>query len=130
MAESTDNSTDKRLENLQPPWKPGQSGNPTGKARGQRDYATLYKEALIKLAKKNNLEPDDLELEILSNAILNARVGNYKFYKDMMDRLFGKALQRSQVDGNITVNYEEMNDEQLDAAIREKARKAGVDQAT
>lgn len=93
MGENTDKNTDKRLENLRPPWKPGESGNPSGRPEGQKNYATLYREALIKLAQANGVEPDALELEIMANALLNARNGNYRFFKDMMDRLFGKAVQ-------------------------------------
>ena len=32
---------------LRPPWKPGQSGNPEGRAKGSRNRATLAAEALL-----------------------------------------------------------------------------------
>jgi hypothetical protein len=99
----TDKITDKRLKNLKPAWKKGESGNPKGRPFGQKDYSTLYKEALIKLAKLNNKEPDELELEMISKGILNARAGDYKFYKDVLDRLLGTAIQRSDVSGNLKV---------------------------
>jgi hypothetical protein len=78
------------------PFKPGQTGNPNGRPLGQRNYETLYRDALIKLAELNDKKPDELETEMLSNAIKLARGGNYSFYKDILDRLHGQAVSRSE----------------------------------
>lgn len=91
----TDKSTDKRLKNLRPAWKNGESGNPNGYPKGQRQFKTVYREALVQLAKKNNKTPEDIEWEIISKGILQARTGDFKFYKDLLDRLFGSALQNN-----------------------------------
>ena len=97
-------------EFLENQWKEGESGNPNGRPKGQKNYATLYREALIKLAKLNNKSPDELELDILSKGILNARAGDYRFYKDLLDRLHGTAISRAELtgkDGNpIQTSYE------------------------
>lgn len=85
----------KGIENLIP-FKEGESGNPNGRPKGQRNYATIYREALIKLAKLNDKSPEELEEEILSAGLLNARKGNYSFYKDVLDRLHGQATQKSE----------------------------------
>lgn len=90
---NTEGITDKRLENLRPPFKPGESGNPNGRPLGQRNYATIYREALLKLAKINDKTPEELEEEILSKGLLSARSGDYRFYKDIQDRLHGTATQ-------------------------------------
>lgn len=82
----------KKEDNLKP-FKKGQSGNPNGRPKGQRNYATIYREALIKLADLNDKTPEALEEEMLSKAILSARKGDYRFYKDLLDRLYGKAVQ-------------------------------------
>ena len=86
---------EKREANLIP-FKPGQSGNPRGRPLGQRDYATIYREALIKLAAKNNKSPDELEEEILSKGIASARGGDYRFYKDLLDRSHGTATVKTE----------------------------------
>ena len=100
MEQNTDKKTDKRLENLNPPWKAGEpSPNPSGRPLGQRNYATIYKEALIKLAKLNDKEPEELEDEILSNALLSARKGDYRFYKDILDRLYGTPINKTEMTG-------------------------------
>lgn len=94
---NTEVKTDKRLENLIP-WKKGDpSPNPDGRPNGQRNYATIYREALLKLADINGKTPDDLENEILSNALLSARKGDYRFYKDILDRLHGTPTQRTDI---------------------------------
>lgn len=80
--------------------KPGERLNPNGRPRGQKNYSTLYREALIRLAKLNNKTPDELEVEILSKGLLNARAGDYRFYKDMLDRLHGTATQKSDITTN------------------------------
>ena len=84
------------IENLIP-FKPGESGNPAGRPKGRRDYATVYKEALMKLAELNGKTPDELEVELLTNAIINARKGDYRFYKDVVDRMYGSAQQNIDV---------------------------------
>ena len=86
------------IENLKP-WKPGESGNPAGRPKGQRDYATIYREALIKLATLNNKTEEEIENEILSNALLSARKGDYRFYKDLIDRLYGTPVSRTELTG-------------------------------
>ena len=97
--DSIENSTKKKRGNKQNLilWKKGQSGNPSGKAVGQKNYATLYRQALIKLAKANKKDPNELELEILSNGIMSARKGDYRFYKDLLDRLLGTAVQNTDI---------------------------------
>lgn len=81
------------------PIKPGETRNPNGRPLGQKNYSTLYKEALIKLAKLNDKEPEELELEILSKGIMNARAGDYRFYKDLLDRLHGTAVNNTNLSG-------------------------------
>jgi hypothetical protein len=125
MNKNTEKNTDKRLANLRPAWKQGQSGNPSGRPMGQKNYSTLYRDALSKLAKANNLDPDELELEMVSNALLYARKGDYRFYKDVMDRLHGKAVQRNEVKGqfgiesitDLIAQFEDRNIETVETEI-------------
>lgn len=94
---STDKSTDKRLENLKPAWKEGDpSPNPSGRPKGLRNYATVYAEAMMILADKNATTPEKLEAEMVANAAVLARKGDYRFYKDFMDRLHGQATQKNE----------------------------------
>lgn len=106
------NSVNNRVRGLKP-FKAGESGNPNGRPVGQRNYATIYREALIKLAKLNDKSPEELEDEILSTGLLNARKGNYAFYKDVQDRLHGTALQKIESKNEININLTEEEKEKL-----------------
>jgi len=81
--------------NIKPRWKKGESGNPAGRPKGARNYKTLFREAYKHIAKDLKLgkEPNTLLVEILKRGIIEALKGNYSFYKDIMDRLYGKPTQ-------------------------------------
>lgn len=64
-----------------------------GRPPKQRNYATIYREALIKIAELNKITPEDLEDDIIKMAITKARNGDPIFYKDVMDRIHGKPVQ-------------------------------------
>ena len=118
MEENTEKSTDKRLKNLKPAWKPGESGNVKGKRPGQRDYATIYREALIKFAKSKKKTPEEIEELFEQVGFMKALSGDARFYQDFRDRIHGKAIQRNEHTG--------ANGKDLipDAASKEKADNA------
>jgi hypothetical protein len=93
-----DKKYDKRHENLIP-IKKGERLNPRGRGVGVKDYRTLYREAILKIAKANDKDPIELELEIVSKGLSLARKGDYRFYKDLLDRLHGQATQRKEITG-------------------------------
>jgi len=93
-AKNSDIIKAQRLKNIQKhTFKPGQSGNPKGHPKGQRNFITIYREALKSLAKKNDLKSEDLENEIIEAGIVQARRGSYSFYRDFQDRLHGMPNQ-------------------------------------
>ena len=60
MEENTERKTDRRLKNLKPAWKKGECPNPNGRPTGQKNYSTLYGEALIRIAKLNDKDPSKI----------------------------------------------------------------------
>ena len=76
-------------------FKKGESGNPAGKKKGVKNFATLYQEGLVALAKLNGKEPEELHLEILQQGIKRARKGDFRFYKDTLDRLYGQPVKKT-----------------------------------
>ena len=93
-AKNSDLIREKRLKNIQAhTFKPGQSGNPKGHPKGQRNFITIYREALKSLAQKNKTTPEQLEVEIIEAGIVHARRGTYSFYRDFQDRLHGMPNQ-------------------------------------
>lgn len=116
MAENNEVNKDVRLKNLEKgTWKPGQSGNPNGRPKGRRNFETIYYAALEKLAELNGKTAEELEDEIVQNAIATARKGNYQFYKDNMDRLHGKPQERiDHTTGGKSFNdYSELTEDEL-----------------
>lgn len=93
----------KGIKNLKP-FREGESGNPNGRPKGQKNYSTLYREALIKLAELNDSTPDELELDIIKKGLTSARKGDYRFYKDVLDRLHGQPTKKLEFDGNVNIN--------------------------
>jgi len=92
IVKNTKKNTKRKLNH--PMWKEGDpSPNPTGRPKGQRNYATIYREALLKIAELNKITPDDLENDMIAMAVKKARSGDPVFYKDVMDRVHGKPLQ-------------------------------------
>lgn len=81
------------------PFPKGVSGNPAGRPVGQRDYATIYKEALKKLAEAKGKTPEELEEIIQQVGITKAMLGDYRFYQDLHDRMYGKPTQRTEITG-------------------------------
>jgi len=74
--------------------------NPAGKLKGTEHFSTILDKALRRVAQLNKKESEELFEEIIGNAILQARGGNYKFYRDMLDRLYGKPRETVRVDTN------------------------------
>ncbi len=88
-----------RTRKLYPPWKKGVAPNPKGRGKGIKNFSTLFREALISLGKLNGKDPDVMELDIVRKGVLRAHRGDYKFYKDTFDRVYGTAVQRSELTG-------------------------------
>lgn len=104
--------TDKRHLNLKRDAGPG-------RPKGQRNFQTIYIEAMKILANKNSTTVEQLEAEMVANAAVLARKGDFRFYKDTMDRLHGSPVNRNEhggVDGadltikTIVVNKDASND--------------------
>ena len=62
--------------------------NKEGRPLGSKDFTTIFNEALKKIAKEKDIDPDSVEVNLVLRAISEARKGNFKFYKD---RKYGKA---------------------------------------
>lgn len=100
--EITENTVGKQLEPYQ--FKKGQSGNPNGRPKGSKNFDTIFDEALKRIAAANSKEPDEFDIDIVAKGLEMARKGDYKFWKDLLDRRFGKAMERHELsnpDGNL-----------------------------
>ena len=98
-------STEKQQKKKNPPnqFQPGVSGNPAGRPKGSLGFATKWRKFVIKIADKNNVKPEDIEDELLAIAYQRARKGDFQFYKDILDRVHGKAVQEIKQTTDLTI---------------------------
>jgi hypothetical protein len=87
---------EKRLRNLKP-FKKGQSGNPKGRRKGQRDYRTLFWLAIERIAENKGLEPEEVEEALHIKAIEKAGKGDFFFYQELNNRVHGKVTDKMDV---------------------------------
>ncbi len=71
-------------------FKPGQSGNPSGRPPGSLNFATKFRAFVEKVAENNEMTPEEIEEQLLAVGYKNAKAGNYNFWRDLHDRVYGK----------------------------------------
>lgn len=110
-------------------WKPGQSGNPGGVKKGTVFVSEVYKRLLA-------LPLDELEAFVPSNAAEVAALNQVRAtmeavplvalpsLREITDRTEGKAPQRVEHTGNVTLTA---RSESLEQLVAEHARKHGLD---
>ena len=79
-------------------FKPGQSGNPSGRPLGALGFKTIFEQAVKKIAKEKNLKESEIEVDLIIQAITKAKGGNYHYYRDIFDRIYGRPVQKIQGD--------------------------------
>lgn len=67
---------------------------------GSRNFNTLFREAIEKIAEEKKLPITDPEREMVIKAVVEALKGNFNFYKDIMDRNYGKAEDTMKLKGD------------------------------
>lgn len=87
----------KRLANLRPPFKPGQSGNPKGRRKGQRDYRTLFWIALEHIANNHDMTAEEVEEALHVAGITKAIKGDFFFWQEISNRVYGKPTDKMEV---------------------------------
>lgn len=101
MGNSDKNTVRPQNKNLRPPMKKGETLNPNGRPKGQRNYAVIYREALKNIAKANDKTPEEIEEMLEVTGLKKALKGDFNFWKDVRDRVHGKAPQTFDVNAKI-----------------------------
>ena|SRR3990167_3944565 len=65
--------------------------NPDGRPQGSKSFTTLMDEAVEEISKANNISKGEVWQILIKRGYSEAKDGNYPFYKDLLDRYFGKA---------------------------------------
>ena len=90
--------------------------NPNGRPLGRKNFKTLYYEAIERIAQSQGITGEEFEVKMIEQAARKGFNGDRGFYTDTMDRVHGKAEQKTTFDGNVNVNL----DPEIQASI-EKA---------
>lgn len=109
-SENTEEKQDKRKTNPNL-FKPGQSGNPAGRPPGALNFSTKWIKFIEKVADQNNTTTDQVDEQMLKVAYKQIMSGDHKYWKDIMDRVYGQATQSINVKAEL----------EIDARTREKA---------
>jgi len=64
-----------------------------GRTQGSLDFNTIFEEAVKKISSKLNIKPDDVDVEVLTKGIVLALGGNYNFWKEIIERRYGKVKE-------------------------------------
>src|SRR3990167_5461168 len=81
------------------PFLKGVSGNPAGRPLGSKNFSTDFDEVLEEIAKINNISKSEARKILIKRAYSEAKDGNYNFYKDILDRDYGRAKETIEVSG-------------------------------
>jgi len=78
-----------------------------GRPRGKRNFKTDFEIAAREVAEALRLgkEPDKVQIEIIKRGIRESLAGNYPFWKDVVDRLYGKVVEK--IEGKIRTEIEQ-----------------------
>ena len=71
----------------------GSSGNPKGRPKGRKDFRTLFYAAIKNMAKATGEKPDEIEMKLVQKGLASARKGDYRFWKDLHDRVHGQPVK-------------------------------------
>lgn len=75
-------------------------GNPGGgRPSGSANFKTKWEIFIDKVAKTNNLSPQEIDEQLFAIGYKKAKEGDFQFYKDIHDRIYGKAVQPNEHTG-------------------------------
>lgn len=96
--EENTGKTDKELSKEEKPWQFQEGDDPrrnlNGRPKGTKNFSTQFKEAVKVLAEDEGKEVDDMMLDIFKTAYNQAKKGNFNYFRDLMDRVYGKPVQK------------------------------------
>lgn len=71
--------------------------NLEGRPKGSESFSTKWKSFIEKVAAQNDMTPDQIDEQLLSVAFKKAKDGDYSFYRDTQDRVYGKPMQPTDI---------------------------------
>jgi len=113
-----------KTKNLKP-FKPGYDPRRHKKQKGEISFKTAFEKAVKYVAEhtKKEIGVEDTIYKIIATAIIKAGNGNYSFYKDLMDRLFGQAKQQIEIKEKPLLVLDVLNTEDIKKSKSDKGKK-------
>lgn len=71
--------------------------NREGRPVGSKDFETDFDEAVEEIAREEGITRSQARKDLLKVAYKNAKQGNYSFYKDIHDRVYGQAANKTDI---------------------------------
>jgi uncharacterized protein DUF5681 len=68
----------------------GESGNPNGRPKGSVGFKTKWDRLMKRLSEEEKISVEELGEMMLKTAFEKAKEGDFQYYKDIMDRLYGR----------------------------------------
>lgn len=103
--------------------KAGSVLNPNGRGKGTPNFSTKFFKAIDKIAQQNDMTSEEIEEQLLLVGYKKAKDGDYRFYQDIFDRVYGKPKQVQEIDFNDTSSVAQRPD--LSDAQRKVLMKLG-----
>jgi hypothetical protein len=72
--------------------------NPKGKTLGSKNFSTDFDEVVEDLAKSEGKTKSEVRKDLLKIAYQLAKTGDFNFYKDIVDRYYGKPKTSLEID--------------------------------
>lgn len=91
MGEKIVNKSSERPQNKH--LTPGGPGRP----KGRKNFKTLYYEAIERIAQSQGITGEEFEVKMIEQAARKGFNGDRGFYADTMDRVHGKADQKTDI---------------------------------
>lgn len=101
----------------------GYSANPGGRPVGSLDFKTKWEILINKIAEKNKITPEEIDEQLLMVAFVEAKKGDYSFWRDIHDRIYGQATKPIEYKGGLNSSIGKLITEDLNNIEDEKERK-------
>ena len=79
----------------------GEILNPAGRPIGTRNFQTDFDEVVEEIAKANNITNSEARKILIKKAYGEAKDGNFQYYKDIVERVYGKVPDALTITGEI-----------------------------
>lgn len=82
-------------------------GNPGGgRPLGSKNFETDFLSAVKDIAEVNKITREEAMKILLKKAFSEAKEGNFNYYKDIHDRIYGKAKENFEMHGDIKIIFD------------------------